>query len=63
MKSTPGKGDLAGTVYALVIGWPEDDVLTLGSVKATAEVSTIQFIGLNDYSLVFEQTADGLNIM
>ena len=59
---TAGKGDLAGAVYALVIGWPEGDSITLGSVNALSKATTIKFIGLNDANLDFEQTADGLNI-
>lgn len=59
---TAGKGDLSGIVYALVIGWPEGDSITLGSVKAVSKASSITFIGLKDGNLEFEQTSDGLKI-
>ena len=59
---TAGKGDQAGAVYAIVIGWPEGDSITLGSVKAQSQNTTIKFIGLNYAILNFEQTTNGLNI-
>ena len=59
---TAGKGNLAGNVYALVIGWPDNDVLTLGSVKAVSKQTSIQFLGLNDYPLKYQQTDTGLQI-
>jgi hypothetical protein len=60
---TAGKGDLSGNVYALVIGWPENDVLTLGSVRVVSkETTSIQFVGLPNSPLKFQQTDQGLQI-
>ena len=60
---TAGKGDHAGAVYALVVGWPVDDIITLGSVKAVSKATTsVKFIGLTDFSLTFDQTDSGLRI-
>ena len=57
---TAGKGDLEGTIYALVIGWPKGDVLALGSVQASKS-STIQLIGFKG-DLDYEQTESELRI-
>jgi alpha-L-fucosidase len=59
---TAGKGDLEGTIYALVVGWPKGDILTLGSVKADKDsTTTIQLIGFNG-DLVYKQTESELQI-
>jgi len=59
---TAGKGSLEGTIYALVIGWPKGDVLTLGSVRVSkSSTTTIQLIGFNG-DLDYEQTESELQI-
>ncbi len=62
VESITGKGNLEGTIYALVIGWPKGDVLTLGSVQVGKNsTTTIQLIGFNG-NLNYEQTDSGLQI-
>ena len=56
---TAGKGSLLGTVYALVIGWPKNGVVVLGSVQAHPGLTTIELIGL-EKSLKYKQTESGL---
>ena len=56
---TVGKGDLVDQVYALVIGWPEDNVVTLGSVTGA---SSVEFLGLEGSKLSYEETGAGLQI-
>jgi alpha-L-fucosidase len=56
---TAGKGDLVDNVYALVIGWPADNILTLGSVMGA---SSIEFLGLDGSTLSFTETEAGLQI-
>jgi alpha-L-fucosidase len=52
---TAGKGALSGNVYALVIGWPKDEKLILGSVRADSGSAKVDIIGL-DRELEFKQT-------
>ena len=58
---TAGKGNYSGCVYALVIGWPKNDVLTLGSVSADQGSTKIRLIGFEE-DLVYQQIEIGLRI-
>jgi alpha-L-fucosidase len=58
---TAGKGNFSGYVYALVIGWPKNDVLTLKSATADPGLTKIALIGFEE-ELIYEQTEIGLRI-
>lgn len=48
-------------VYAMMLGWPSDDILILNSVMAT-ESSVIKLVGYSSTNLVFTQQAGSLQI-
>ena len=50
----------AGSVYAISLGWPQDDVLQLGDVKATAQTK-VTLLGYNA-PLEFKQNSKTLAI-
>jgi alpha-L-fucosidase len=59
---TSGKDSLDGFVYALVIGWPVNGTLTLGSARANPGVTKIEFLGLKGSDLEYNQIEGGLQI-
>jgi len=59
---TAGKDNLKSYVYALVIGWPSDGKITLGSVKSSQEQTKVEFLGLKESNLSYAETANGLQI-
>lgn len=48
-------------VYAIALGWPQDEVLTLGSVKADA-TTTVELLGYQGGTLAFQQQDELLSI-
>ncbi|CAL4063221.1 unnamed protein product, partial [Meganyctiphanes norvegica] len=48
-------------VYATVLNWPEDNQLTLGSVKAT-EKTVITMLGQDSQHLTYSSSPSGLNV-
>nr|XP_053656327.1 alpha-L-fucosidase-like [Cherax quadricarinatus] len=60
---TPGvwytlKGDL---VYSIVLIWPKDNTLTLGSVQSTPD-TTVTMLGYSSSNLQFKDAIGGLSV-
>lgn len=59
---TAGKDNLEEFVYALVIGWPANGTITLGSTRAIAGATKIEFLGLEGSDLKYNQIDTGLQV-